>query len=69
VIQGGPRDESGHVPSAFSATSNGVRLYFLSGPTITLGRTYDLSSDGQRFLMIKEGGGADQTAAPPVPAK
>ena len=35
----------------------------------TLGRTYDLSSDGQRFLMIKEGGGADQTAASPVPAK
>ena len=29
------------------------------------GRTYDLSSDGQRFLMIKEGGGTDQTAAPP----
>ena len=29
------------------------------------GRTYDLSSDGQRFLLIKEGGGADQTAAPP----
>jgi eukaryotic-like serine/threonine-protein kinase len=29
------------------------------------GRTYDISPDGQRFLMIKEGGGADQTAAPP----
>ena len=31
------------------------------------GRTYDydISLDGQRFLMIKEGGGADQTAAPP----
>ena len=29
------------------------------------GRTYDLSSDGQRFLMIKEGGGTDQTATPP----
>ena len=27
------------------------------------GRTYDLSSDGQRFLMIKAGGGTDQTAA------
>jgi hypothetical protein len=24
----------------------------------------DLSSDGQRFLMMKEGGGTDQTAAP-----
>ena len=27
------------------------------------GRTYDISPDGQRFLMIKEGG-ADGTAAP-----
>ena len=26
---------------------------------------YDISSDGQRFLMIKEGGGTDQTAASP----
>ena len=31
------------------------------------GRTYDISPDGQRFLMIKEGGGADQTAAPAQP--
>jgi hypothetical protein len=29
------------------------------------GRTYDVSPDGQRFLLIKEGGGADQTAARP----
>jgi serine/threonine-protein kinase len=29
------------------------------------GRTYDISSDSQRFLLIKEGGGTDQTAAPP----
>jgi hypothetical protein len=28
------------------------------------GRTYDITSDGQRFLMIKTGG-VDQTAAPP----
>jgi serine/threonine-protein kinase len=26
---------------------------------------YDISPDGQRFLMIKEGGGSGQTAAPP----
>jgi serine/threonine-protein kinase len=26
------------------------------------GRTYDISPDGQRFLMVKEGGGTDQTA-------
>jgi eukaryotic-like serine/threonine-protein kinase len=34
-------------------------------PGAFIGRTYDISSDGQRFLMIKEGGGAGQTAAPP----
>jgi serine/threonine-protein kinase len=28
------------------------------------GRTYDISPDGQRFLLIKEGGGSEQTAAP-----
>ena len=27
--------------------------------------TYDVSPDGQRFLRIKEGGGSDQTSAPP----
>ena len=30
------------------------------------GPTYDISPDGQRFLMIKQGGGSDQTAAPPT---
>jgi hypothetical protein len=29
------------------------------------GRSYDISPDGQRFLMLTQGGGADQTAAPP----
>jgi eukaryotic-like serine/threonine-protein kinase len=29
-----------------------------------VGRSYDVSPDGQRFLMINEGGGTDQTAAP-----
>ena len=33
-----------------------------AGPT---GRTYDVSPDGQRFLMIKVGDGSDQTATPP----
>jgi Tol biopolymer transport system component len=33
--------------------------------TTPVGRTYDVSREGKRFLMIKEGGGADQTAAPP----
>ena len=29
------------------------------------GRTYDVSPDGKGFLMIKPGGGPEQTAAPP----
>jgi len=32
----------------------------------TLGRTYDVSPDGKRFLMIKPGGAADQTAPAPI---
>jgi hypothetical protein len=34
-------------------------------PIFSVGRTYDIAPDGQRFLMIKEGGGTDQTVAPP----
>ncbi len=30
------------------------------------GRTYDVSPDGQRFLMIKEGGEAEGTSAAPT---
>jgi serine/threonine-protein kinase len=37
--------------------------YFMS-PTYILGRTYDIDVDGRRFLMIKEGGGAEQAATP-----
>src|SRR5207247_7521723 len=33
-------------------------------PAAFPGRTYDISPDGQRFLMIKQGGGSDQTAGP-----
>jgi hypothetical protein len=33
--------------------------YFRRGPF--LGRTYDISPDGKRFLMIKEGGPGDET--------
>ena len=38
--------------------------YYTTPGAPFLGRTYDISPDGQRFLMIKEGGGSDQTAAP-----
>ncbi|MGH9256945.1 MAG: hypothetical protein ACRD3C_20485 [Vicinamibacterales bacterium] len=36
--------------------------YFTS-PGGFFGRTYDISPDGQRFLMIKPAGGSGQTAA------
>jgi len=29
------------------------------------GRTYDVSPDGKRFLMVKDAGTADQSGAPP----
>jgi len=32
-----------------------VKGGYYTAPSSTLGRTYDVSSDGQRFLMIKEG--------------
>ena len=36
--------------------------YFM--PPANFGNAFDISSDGQRFLMIKGGGGTDQTAEP-----
>ena len=52
--------------STFRA-GNPARLFEgrYSMPVTTSGRTYDVSPDGQRFLMIKVGDGPDQTAAPP----
>ena len=41
-----------------------VKEGYFTTPAL-VGRTYDVSRDGQRFLMIKEGGGTDQTATPP----
>jgi eukaryotic-like serine/threonine-protein kinase len=41
-----------------------VKEGYFTTPGTNPGRMYDLSSDGQRFLMMKEGG-ADQTGAPP----
>jgi len=38
--------------------------YYTTPGAPFLGRTYDISPDGQRFLMIKESGGSDQTAVP-----
>ena len=42
-----------------------VKEGYVTIPGSLSGRSYDIAPDGQRFLMIKEGGGADQTAAPP----
>jgi hypothetical protein len=33
--------------------------YFFGQGTGAVGRTYDISADGKRFLMIKESGGSD----------
>ena len=44
-----------------------VKEGYFTTPGANAGRTYDISPDGQRFLMIKEGGGTDQTAAPAQP--
>ena len=42
-----------------------IKESYFTVPGGFLGRTYDVSPDGQRFLMIKVGGGSDQTAVPP----
>ena len=40
------------------SSSQGCISELTSGGTVT-GRTYDIAADGQRFLMLKEGGTAD----------
>ena len=42
-----------------------VREGYYTVPGGNPGRTYDISTDGQRFLMLKEGGGTEETAALP----
>jgi serine/threonine protein kinase/Tol biopolymer transport system component len=42
-----------------------VKEGYSTTPGSLSGRSYDIAPDGQRFLLIKEGGGADQTGAPP----
>ena len=42
-----------------------VKEGYVTVPGGNPGRTYDISPDGQRFLMIKEGSGTDQTAVAP----
>jgi eukaryotic-like serine/threonine-protein kinase len=41
-----------------------VKEGYVTIPGNLSGRSYEIAPDGQRFLMIKEGGGAGQTATP-----
>ncbi len=41
-----------------------IKEGYVTAPSGNNGRTYDISPDGQRFLLLKAGGGSDQTAAP-----
>jgi eukaryotic-like serine/threonine-protein kinase len=59
-----PVDPRGSAWNAGTATKLVAGHYFTGGGVFTA-RQYDVSPDGQRFLMIKEGGGTDQTATPP----
>lgn len=42
-----------------------VKEGYLTTPAGNVGRTYDISSDGQRFLVVKSAAGSSQTAEPP----
>ena len=57
-------DPRGGTWSAGTATMLVAGRYYTSR-NVFAPRQYDVSPDGQRFIMIKESGGADQTAAPP----
>ncbi|MSR37023.1 MAG: hypothetical protein EXR95_10370 [Gemmatimonadetes bacterium] len=41
-----------------------IKEGYVTVPGGFVGRTYDISPDGQRFLLINAGGGSGQTAAP-----
>jgi eukaryotic-like serine/threonine-protein kinase len=41
-----------------------VKDGYFTSPAGFFGRTYDISPDGQRFLMLKAGGGPDQAVVP-----
>ena len=56
AVEGGSTFRAGNPTRLFEGR------YFMSATSA--GRTYDVSPDGQRFLMIKVGDGADETAAP-----
>ena len=41
-----------------------IKEGYFTVPGANPGRTYDISPDGQRFLLIKAGGDSEQAAAP-----
>ena len=51
---------------AASAPTKLLNEGYFTVPGVNPGRTYDISPDGQRFLMIKAGGASDQVAAPQI---
>jgi hypothetical protein len=40
----------------------------MSDPAVSPGRTYDVSPDGQRFLVIKDNAVSDPASTAPVPS-
>jgi hypothetical protein len=55
-----------HAPTwAATPPTQLVKEGYATIPGSLSGRSYEIAPDGERFLMIKEGGGADETAAPP----
>lgn len=59
-----PADPRASAWNAGTATKL-VEGHYFTGSGVYTARQYDVSPDGQRFLMIKEGGGTDQAATPP----
>jgi hypothetical protein len=59
-----PVEASGSTWNAGTPTKLLEGRYYTAGGGPTAGRNYDVSPDGQRFLMIKAPG-TDPTAAPP----
>ena len=58
-----PVEPRGTIWSAGTATKLVEGRYY-TGRNVNVSRHYDVSPDGQRFVMVKTGGGTDQTAAP-----
>jgi serine/threonine-protein kinase len=61
----GVRVTPGAVWTASTPTKLIDGLYYRGSSNVATGGTYDVSPDGRRFLMIKEGGGPNQPSAPP----